>query len=130
MRRREFITVLGGMAAAWPLRARAQQRGLPVIGFVYVGSSDTNTNLVAAFRQGLSETGYFEGRNVKIEYRWAQYKLDRLPEIMTELVRKHVDVIVTPGALLTGLAAKAATTTIPIVFSTASDPVKAGLVAS
>jgi putative ABC transport system substrate-binding protein len=130
MRRREFITSFGSSVVAWPLTARAQQAAMPVIGFVYFGSSETITSLIAAFRNGLAETGYFEGQNVKMEYRWAQYQPDRLPEIMAELVRKHVDVIVTPGAVAPGLAAKAATTTIPIVFSTASDPVKTGLVAS
>ena len=127
--RRKLLASLAG-AAAWPLAARTQQQAIRVVGFVYIGSSDTNANLTAAFRQGLSETGYFEGQNVKIEYRWAQHQVDRLPPIIAELVGKHVDVIVTPGALTPGLAAKAATNTIPIVFSTAADPVKNGLVAS
>ena len=130
MKRRELIALLGGAAATWPIVARAQQPAMPVIGFVYLGTSETNTNLIASFRQGLSETGYFEGRNVKIEYRWAQNQVDRLPAIMDELVRKRVDIIVTPGSPLSGLAAKAATTTIPIVFSGGIDPVKVGLVAS
>ena len=129
MRRREFINLLGG-ATAWPLAARAQQPAVPVIGLVYLGSSETTTILIDAFRNGLAETGHFEGQNVKIEYRWAQNQRDRLPEIMAELVRQHVAVIVAPGALGPSLAAKAATTSIPIIFSTAADPVKTGLVAS
>jgi putative ABC transport system substrate-binding protein len=129
MRRRDFVAALG-TAAAWPLTTSAQQPAMPVIGLVYVGSPEMTTNLIAAFHQGLKETGYFEGQNVTIEYRWVRQQLDRLPAIMAELVRQHVDVIVTPGSTLPGLAAKAATTTIPIVFSSAADPVKTGLVAS
>jgi putative tryptophan/tyrosine transport system substrate-binding protein len=115
MRRREFITSFGSSVVAWPLTTRAQQAAMPVIGFVYFGSSETITSLIAAFRNGLAETGYFEGQNVKMEYRWAQYQPDRLPEIMAELVRRQVAVIATPGAV-PSLAAKAATATIPIVF--------------
>jgi putative tryptophan/tyrosine transport system substrate-binding protein len=129
MKRRRFITLLGGAAVAWPLAARAQQPAMPELGFLDPRSPGTMENLLRTFRQGLKDTSYVEGENVAIAYRFAEGQFDRLSELATELVRRRVSVIVTSG-VVAAFAAKAATTTIPIVLSTAEDPVRLGLVAS
>ena len=130
MRRREFVTVFGAAAATWPLAARAQQPALPIIGWLHGANPDAYAPMATAFRKSLNQSGYFETQNVRIEYRWAEGRLERLPELAADLVRRQVSVIFTGGGSEPALAAKAATSEIPIVFASGVDPVEVRLVAS
>jgi ABC-type uncharacterized transport system substrate-binding protein len=129
MRRREFITLLGG-TAAWPLAARAQQPAMPIVGFVSGRSAEASVRQAAAFRKGLNEIGFVESQNVMVEYHWLEGQYNRLPSLMADLVRRRVAIVATPSSNPATLAAKAATTSIPIVFGVGEDPVRLGLVAS
>jgi len=130
MKRRDFTTLLAGAAASWPLTARAQRQSIPIIGFLSTRSPDEAANLTSAFRQGLKEIGIVEGKNVTIDFRWANLQYDRLPALAADLVRNRVTIIAAVGGIHSGLAAKAATSTIPVVFVSAGDPVGFGLVSS
>jgi putative ABC transport system substrate-binding protein len=130
VKRRQFITLLGGAAVAWPLAARAQQQAVPVVGFLHPSSPEPFGHIVNGFRRGLNDTGFVEGQNVAIEYRWARGEYDRLPALAAELVQRRVRVILAGGGEVGALAVKAATSTIPILIITSSDPVKSGLIAS
>jgi putative tryptophan/tyrosine transport system substrate-binding protein len=130
MRRREFVTLLGGTAAAWPLAAPAQQPAMPVIGYLSARTPGDSVEVLAEFRRGLAETGFVEGQNLAIEYRWLEGRYNLLPEMIGDLVRRQVAVIAIPNTTSSALAAKAATQTIPIVFNIGSDPVAVGLVAT
>ena len=130
MHRRDFITLLGGAVAAWPLVVRAQQPAIPMIGFLSSRSAGDSIGELAAFRQGLAESGYDDGRNVKIEFRWAEGHFDKLPALANELVRRPVTVVAAVGGYQAANAARAATTSIPIVFAIGEDPVKLGLVSN
>jgi putative tryptophan/tyrosine transport system substrate-binding protein len=130
MRRREFITLLGTAVTTWSFAAAAEEPAVPVIGFLHSASAEPNTNLVKAFRKGLFDLGFIESQNVRIDFRWADDQNDRLPELASDLVRRNVSLIATPGSTPAALAAKAATATIPVVFASGADPVAIGLVSS